>query len=217
MINYFDKIFCINLNSRTDRWEESLCEFDKIGIKEQVERFPACELTPGIAGCTKSHYEIVKLAKQNNYKNILIFEDDITILDNFLEILQKSIKQLEKYEYDLLYLGGNILNDNTVNYKTDENLIKLGYCKTTHAYIINESVYDKIINVYENLDWSNPRYWNSGNKHRMNIDIWLINNIQINQRSYGVYPCLVEQRESYSNLVGTTMYVPMVDKWNNLL
>ena len=78
-------------------------------------------------------------------------------------------------------------------------------------------MYDKIINAYENLDWSNPRYWNSGNKHRMNIDIWLINNIQINQRSYGVYPCLVEQRESYSNLVGTTMYVPMVDKWNNLL
>ena len=56
MKKYFDKIYCINLDSRPDRWKECLEEFKKIGIDDIVERFPAAELTPGIAGCTKSNY-----------------------------------------------------------------------------------------------------------------------------------------------------------------
>jgi len=90
MNRYFDKIYCINLNHRTDRWLESLQEFKKLGIDSDVERFEAHELKPGIKGCTKSHYEIIKLAKKNKYKNVLIFEDDVFILrDDFNNILSE--------------------------------------------------------------------------------------------------------------------------------
>ena len=49
----------------------------KFNIK--YERFNAISRPDfGIIGCTQSHLEIIKMAKQNNYKNILILEDDFT-------------------------------------------------------------------------------------------------------------------------------------------
>ncbi len=39
--DYFDKIFCINLDSRPDRWKQVQKEFDKVGILDRVERFSA--------------------------------------------------------------------------------------------------------------------------------------------------------------------------------
>ena len=220
MINkYFDKIYCINLDSRPDRWEECLIEFKKIGIQNHIERFPAISLHPGIAGCTKSHYEIVKLAKKNNYKNVLIFEDDVSFTsNNFFDILEKSFSQLtnQNLVYDLLYLGGNLNPDNTINYLIDDNLAKLTYCKTTHAYAINSSVYNKFINDFKNIDWGDNNNWFHGNQNRLNIDVWLYRNFQTLGNVYGVYPCLAEQRLSFSNLLNQESYFPMKENWNKL-
>jgi GR25 family glycosyltransferase involved in LPS biosynthesis len=40
--DYFDKIYCINLDSRPDRWEQAKSEFEKVEILDRVERFSAC-------------------------------------------------------------------------------------------------------------------------------------------------------------------------------
>ena len=88
--------------------------------------------------------------------------------------------------------------------------------KTTHAYVLNESIYDIIIDAYSAIDWSNNHNWSQSNPNRLNIDVWLINNIQSRGNTYGVYPCLVEQRAGFSNLVGREMYVPMAEKWNSI-
>ena len=38
MKNYFDKIYCINLDSRPERWDECLVEFNKLELEvERVE------------------------------------------------------------------------------------------------------------------------------------------------------------------------------------
>ena len=65
-----------------------------------VERFSAVEHERGIAGCTLSHYEIIKKCKKDGCKNVLIFEDDVEFDedDNFYEILDKSLYQLSKQE-----------------------------------------------------------------------------------------------------------------------
>lgn len=218
-MKHFDKIYCINLDTRPDRWEQCVKEFQRIGIEDLVERFPAVHLTPGIAGCTKSHYEIVKLAKKNNYKNVLIFEDDVSFTDNnFFDILEKSFSQLtsQNLDFDLLYLGGNLKPDNTINYLIDDNLAKLTYCKTTHAYAINSSVYNKFINDFKNIDWGDSNNWFHGNQNRLNIDVWLYRNFQTLGNVYGVYPCLAEQRLSFSNLLNQESYFPMKENWNKL-
>ena len=220
MKKYFDKIYCINLDSRPDRWEECLEEFKKIGIDDIVERFPAIELTPGIAGCTKSHYEIIKLCKKNNFKNVLIFEDDVTFTNSdIISTIDSAISQLESknLSYDMLYLGGNLKQDKTKNFRIDSNLAVLTFCKTTHAFAISNSIYDKFLNAYESIDWNQYRNWHHSNPNRYNIDVWYIKNIQCLGNTYGVYPSIAEQRESYSNLLNMKSYFPMENTWNVLL
>ena len=100
--DYFDKIYCINLDRRTDRWEKCKIQFDKHGIN--VERFSALDgdkleysnkrLLPGEIGIIRSNLELVKKAKENNYKNILIFEDDVEFADDLNEKFEKYIKQV---------------------------------------------------------------------------------------------------------------------------
>lgn len=56
--DYFDKIYCINLDSRPDRWELAQKEFKKIGILDRVERFSACigkEIVNGSSGPRARH------------------------------------------------------------------------------------------------------------------------------------------------------------------
>tara|TARA_B100000131_G_scaffold51593_1_gene46238 strand:- start:1766 stop:2440 length:675 start_codon:yes stop_codon:yes gene_type:complete len=219
MKEYFDKIYCINLDHRKDRWEESVEVFDKFGI-DDVERFEGYYIQPGIIGCTKSHYEIVKLAKQNNYKNVLIFEDDVKILrDDAVDIVSRCMEQIEKHniEYDMLYLGGNIVGDENLSYRIDDNLAKIYMSKTTHAYAIGSTAFDYIIDVYDNIDWEDQYNWSHGNEKRYNIDKWYTDNLQRRNKTYGVYPCVAEQRDSFSDLMNTMSIFSMYEKYNRIL
>jgi glycosyl transferase family 25 len=219
MKEYFDKIYCINLNHRKDRWEESIKEFKKLGIENDVERFEACNLQPGIAGCTKSHYEIVKIAKQNNYKNILIFEDDFKVLTPNTDIvIANAMNQLKKHNinYDMFYLGGHIVGDEKLSYRIDDNLAILFACKTTHAYAIGSSAYDYILNSYDNIDWSDLHNWTQ-HENRLNIDYWYSTKLQRRNKTYGVYPCLFEQRDSFSDLMGKMSIFSMYERYNKIL
>ena len=40
-LDFFDAIYCINLDERTDRWKHCLIEFKKLGISDRVIRFSA--------------------------------------------------------------------------------------------------------------------------------------------------------------------------------
>jgi len=220
MKDYFDKIYCINLSHRKDRWQESLIEFEKLGIANDVERFEAIRIQPGIIGCTASHYEIVKIAKANNYKNVLIFEDDVKILrDDSSNIISLAMQQIEKnnIQYDMLYLGGNLVGDENLTYRIDENLAKLHACKTTASYVIHSSAYDYILDIYDNIDWKDPWNWSQQNEGRYNIDKWYATSLQSRNKTYGVYPCLAEQRDSFSDLMGKMSIFSMYEKWNRIL
>jgi len=69
----FDKIYCINLDVRPDRWEFCQKEFERYNILDLVERLPAFHL-PDVpeAGCTTSHMQCIRNAKKHNYKNVFI-------------------------------------------------------------------------------------------------------------------------------------------------
>lgn len=206
MKKYFDNIYCINLNKRTDRWQESLLEFAKIGIKNKVERFSAIEHNIGISGCTRSHYELIKLAKCRGEKNILIFEDDVEFVRlDIWGLFDKSINQLtnQNLNYELFYFGGNIKDKNAV-LKVNDNLLKLECIKTTHCYAINSSIFDIIIDYYKKVDWGNKENWMHYNIDRLNIDWFYYNKIQPRGKTYGIYPGVCQQRLSYSDLVKTT-------------
>ena len=64
----FDKIYCINLDSRPDKWKMCVEEFEKYNILDLVERVPAIYHNNGYFGCTSSHLKCMELAKFNKCK-----------------------------------------------------------------------------------------------------------------------------------------------------
>jgi GR25 family glycosyltransferase involved in LPS biosynthesis len=226
---YVDKIFLINLEHRKDRLKESIHELDRVGIVNDMTIFPAVEHSLGIIGCTLSHYELVKHAKNKGYKNILIFEDDIEFHDDvsiFKNTIQSAFDTIKEKKLDphMLYLGGNATHthpghDNTIPYheQVSDHLYQLGGCKTTHAYIIFESMYDTIIETYDKIKWTPEEF--RGDK-RMNIDFWYLSRIHHSRSEYnvyGVYPALAGQRESHSDIMERVMYFNLFEKYNKLL
>jgi glycosyl transferase family 25 len=146
MCDNIDKIFYINLDKRTDRKEQIEKELNDFGLK--YERFKAFE-TPdfGILGCGLSHLEILKIAKKENYENVLILEDDFTFLVS-KETLQNLLSDFFKLNlnYDVLFLSYNVLQHQELN----NNIVnKILECQTASGYIVHKNYYDKLIQLYE--------------------------------------------------------------------
>jgi len=219
---YIDCIVYLNLDERTDR--KKLCEstLDSVDISPYY-RVPAIkDHVFGIRGCTMSHYNIIKHAKENNYKNILIFEDDFTILDKstFKKNLLSALQQIEKNNLQphMLYLGGNLRTGyNRVDAKIDENLYKLGGVKTTHSYIVYNSLYDTILEKYDNINFNDNTIWSGPG--RVNIDFYYLSEIHLNNNYniYGCYPCLTDQANDYSDIEKQTVTYNLAQSWNAIL
>jgi GR25 family glycosyltransferase involved in LPS biosynthesis len=114
-----DKVFVINL----DKDKERLNAFDKCMELNSIkyERLPAvdgskvkndprltdfCNMfcTNGIKGCALSHRTIWEKMVENNYKNVLVFEDDAVVDKEFDKNLQHIWNHLPK-DYDIIYFG----------------------------------------------------------------------------------------------------------------
>ena len=150
MKDFIQHIFYINLDKREDRKEEFMREMEKIDWK--AERFSGFYYEPpkGIVGCTKSHLEVLKLAKQRGYPNVLICEDDLEWLES-KEVIKGELDKLftNDVDFDVCFLAYN-------NQKTDEEfspkydfLLKTLYCTTASCYLVNYHYYDKLIELYE--------------------------------------------------------------------
>lgn len=142
----FDKIYCINLDRATDRWNLCQEQFNKYNI--DVERFSAIEpsmgsfkLLKGEIGCLQSHLEIIKKAKQNNYNNVLVLEDDFVFVDDFDKKFNDVIDDVPD-NWNFLYFSGNHVGN---LFKINENISRMTYTLTTHTYAVRSNMYDVLI------------------------------------------------------------------------
>ena len=106
--DFFDEIYCINLERRTDRWKQCKSEFDKIGITDKLIRFKAFDNKENPKkGCYDSHLSVIKLAYERKLKNVLIFEDNVAFLKRYDDKkLKRAIDSLNKTDREFFYLGG---------------------------------------------------------------------------------------------------------------
>lgn len=146
MSKNIDKIIYINLNKRTDRREQLEEELNNFNLN--FERFEAIE-TPGfgILGCGLSHLQVLKIAKDSNYENILILEDDFT----FLVSKEEFEKELSNFfnsniDFDVCFLSYNLIKKEEMPYNF---IVKALDCQTASGYIVNKKYYDKLIDLYE--------------------------------------------------------------------
>lgn len=188
--DFFEEIYCINLDERTDRWEHSKSEFEKVGILDKVKRFSAIKDNDGRVGIIKSNLAIVKIAKEKGLKNVLVFEDDVKfIINNSQEVLEKSIGQIGELNWSLFYLGANTHNKLI---KIKPNLILLKNAFAVHSMAYNEKVYDSFIKKYEGLD--------KINNFDDILDVFFAQYYQEKQICLMVNPMMTTQMNDYSDI-----------------
>lgn len=175
LAQFVDQIYCINLDSRKDRWQEVVGRFEVLGISENVKRVSAVMDKDPRIGCMHSHVQCVADAQKNKYNNILIFEDDVDFIEQNKPDFQGIIESLEKdRKWDLFYLGGAPMYPASFRSK---HVFKSRFF-STHAYIVNKRAFDKIQLA------ESP------------IDFWYC----FNTVSYGLYPLYAIQGASYSDI-----------------
>ena len=168
LYNYFDAAYCINLESRPDRLFNFMERARSVGL--EVIRFPA--IMPSLEECmgpwfydidvhrnkklgnTLSHQAVIRDAKAKGYKRVLVFEDDAFFLSEFNQF-QDYVEELRMVPYwDIFYLGGS--PDNGFHSRkfipceqvTNTHLLyHVDVVWGTHAYAIQESFYDTVLNI----------------------------------------------------------------------
>jgi hypothetical protein len=144
--HFFDAIYCINLDRRTDRWDAIQRRFSKLGIERKVRRFSAAE-TPANhhIGCALSHRRVIAEAKQQELKTVLVFEDDAQFSPDASVVLSHVLRELEGREWQLLYLGGFRSADSLEDVPGCQHLLIPRQITCTHAIAYHHSVYDAIL------------------------------------------------------------------------
>ena len=169
--NFFDAIFCINLDKRTDRWKKVLTTFKKLGIHERIERFSGIESPDGKLGITKSLGQVLKISKERSLNNVLIFEDDVDFLwkNTPLDSLKNALEQAKHLNWKLFCLGAHLIEP---LHRISDNLVEFKSGYGNHAMAYHSSVFDQIINHCQNIQ-------NISNKNDI-IDVWISNSINKN-------------------------------------
>ena len=158
MSHNIDHIFYINIEHRTDRRNEIEGELKQYGLIG--ERYNAIYIQNGggCLGCSYSHLNVLKIARERGYKNVLILEDDFKFTVS-KEELEEGLNHLFSlpFQFDVCMLGYNLQNGTIV----DEYpfLTKVYEAQTASAYLVNQSMYDKLIAVYE---WAVPLLESTG-------------------------------------------------------
>lgn len=201
----FDKIYCINLKRRQDRWKKCLKEFKKNNL-EGIERYQAIDgklydwsstkynpdLLKGELGILETHINIIKEAVENGYSTIMILEDDV--------YFTPEIAKLEEYlsdvpsDWDMIHLGGNHTYGNVPEMVTDK-IMKLHNTFATEAVIIKSTIFQKILDITE--------------KREHQIDAYYAM-LQKTDNFYGCYPNITLQKIDYSDIQNK-----VVDYFNN--
>ena len=147
MSTNIDRIFYINLEDRPNRKEFMEDQLKLLDIP--FERFPAIDSRKNGVGCTRSHLEIYKLAKDRGYKTILILEDDFQFDISKLEFECKLTQLFEHGPaFDVCFLSNTIL-------KREEPISEFSFVNRVfdvygaEGYIVNCHYLTTLIDLYE--------------------------------------------------------------------
>jgi len=141
---YFDKIYCISLDERSDRRREANARFDAVGLLNRVEfvivkKHPIdCE-----QGIFESHFLCMQKGLSAGADTIVIFEDDICF-DRFNpQILKSSIDFLAtEPNWKILFLGCMVKGSRKTENKS---VLKIDFRSLCHAYVINPGFAQRLV------------------------------------------------------------------------
>ena len=187
--DYFDNIYIINLEHRTDRWQHCEQQMAKHGFTaEKFKAIGATEMIKGWQACTLSHIAVLEDARQRGLERVLVLEDDFVFADDFNSMYFYSYYT----NWDILYLGiGHKQPPVLDSYKHFYKVVE-GYTSHAVAYS-NVQELDEFINLCKEL--------------KTVIDVYQYEYFQRDkQTAYCFYPNLAWQLGGYSDIEQRDMY-----------
>lgn len=192
----------INLDIRTDRRMIFEKQMEELHARDQadysfypVARFSAIHHEHGAIGCSKSHLECLRIAKNNGWDHVLIFEDDAYFIHP--EILVHQVNSfLSRFHdaWDVLLLSGN----NFPPFKIEApDCFRVANCQVATAYLVCSRYYDTLIQNFEEALAGLTA--NPANKPEFACDMYW-KRLQRVDRWYLITPICVIQRAGYSDI-----------------
>lgn len=135
--DYFDKIICINIDHRTDKWAHCQAQFERYAIRD-VLRFSGYYMPKdGNTGCTAAHRGVLELINHHGWQKTLILEDDFEVVHNDMQQKFSSMIGEVPEDWDMLYLGGHYAEK--PQYRVSNHVIRMGRMMTTSSYAVKHS------------------------------------------------------------------------------
>jgi hypothetical protein len=106
--DFFDAVFCLNVEEQTERWQEMAPRFEALDIAWRVERVPAVRARDAYVDDAQSFRAIVAEASRRDYRNVLVLEADALFLDSTIDVMRAAVDDLARRKWDLLYLGATV-------------------------------------------------------------------------------------------------------------
>lgn len=182
----------INLDHREDRKQHVETEFVKLGIEAQ--RLKAIKTANGCVGCTMSHIKCLELAKQNNWPQVFICEDDISFTNPTLFLENLSKFQNTGLEWDVIIVSGN---NCPPFYQIADFCIRPQNVQCLTGYIVNNKFYDILLtNFKEGLQ---QLIRDPTNKREYAVDMYWKRLQQI-YNFFMIIPPTVVQYSNYSDI-----------------
>jgi glycosyl transferase family 25 len=195
--------YCINLEKRTDRWQECLQNFASFGLPASlIQRWPAYEDSFGALGCAKSHVAVLAdFIVNHSEPYCLVLEDDFDLLrpwNDFVNLFNEV--QHNGLDWDALLLAGTC----TLAYpEGPTGLARILESQSTVGYMLQRRYVPAVLHTFahsvcmlEKFRTNVPREpWT----HRFAIDqAWKV--LQRDCRWFIFTPTVGHQRESFSDI-----------------
>ncbi len=186
--DFFDAIYCINLDEATVRWQSVTDRFERAGIARRIRRFPAIP-TPSNRhiGRALSHRAVVQEARHQGLKNVLVLEDDVILTEDAPSHLRTAARELDGRDWDLLYLGACRWEHTFPMVEGCTHLEHAGPVTSTHAIAYRQSAYDRILAEVPGDAWSMEEWL----KAHHGIDQYYA--FSITERKYLLSPVIATQ------------------------
>lgn len=221
--NEIDGILVINLDTSVNRMEQFRQKNAGVLPMERVQRLSAvlgralptygkapwfteqtgerARFWGGTAGCALSHRKAIEKAKSEGWRNVLILEDDAVVRadEAGMNVIHQALEKLEG-DY-MLYFGFNkpvpygrkLMEGDNVNLWQVEGVL------ATHGYLIPSGMYDRLLALLP----EESNVWEWLTKYRAVDSMYRDYASALpGVRIYAVYPVLVDQGESLSDIGG---------------
>ncbi len=141
--DFFDKLYCISLEERTDRRAEAIRQFRKVGLGDRVE-FVIVQKNHADSeqGIFDSHMRCIHKGIQADARNMVIFEDDIVFERFNGKNLKRGAEFLVRHDgWKAFFLGCLVTGSRPT---TDKSVIRIKYRSLAHAYALNRPFAEKL-------------------------------------------------------------------------